>query len=512
MESLDPFYDAQEEKLAREQSRRNSGMRDMLRSRNVSLDEGPTDGKLHEFIEVTAESTHAGPKQSKKALQWMPPFGYPPFENVFLRLHQEMLDFTCWISLTQEEQERRESFLSRLNGVSKTLWPRSKVVPFGSFLTNLSLPSSDVDVSLIHVPVEHEELAEIGCLRKLANRLLEEQQVSFVELRESAKIPILRIKDRIAPFCEIDISLNSEAPQATSKFIIRNAIEKYPQFRPLVLFIKCFLYQRNLADTFTGGVGSYLLSCLVLAFLQQHTMNFQPRLAELTSLGHLLLDFFNFYARDFRVDKEGLSVLRGGSRFPKSSRQFDLPSVAFTSRRSLQFSEALCVESPLEPDLDIGNKVFQWKVVRSALMQARQVLIDEVQQYDPSNGMKSLLAPHLINPSHSLFNRFVAEEGAKTPNCPLFTQTQLQFRNRSEPVVPAPYSDDEIDLDAYEREQRGSKHRRHSDDPYRRMPQDEYEQRQYHDHRNSYNGSRRRDYDSGQSTPSEHSGRKRCRY
>jgi DNA polymerase sigma len=452
MESIDPFYNPEEEEQAKQQSARNAEMRRSLRARASKNEQVVLDSGSNEFIGVAEVSSK--PDTGNKSVPWMPPFGYPPYDNLFLRLHQEVLDFTRWISLTPVEYKRRESFVHRLNGVCKSLWPRSRVVPFGSFFTGLSLPSSDVDVSVIHVPVEHDELAEIGCLRKLANRLLEEQQVSFVELRESAKIPILRIKDIEPPFCEIDISLNSEAPQATSKFIIRNAIEKYPQFRPLVLLIKCFLYQRNLADTFTGGVGSYLLSCLVLAFLQQHAVSNQPRTAELTSMGHLLFDFFSFYAREFRGDREGLSVRRGGSRF--------LPNAAF-NRRSLPTGDALCVESPLEPDLDIGNKVFQWRVVKSAFMQARQVLVDEIQTYDPMSGLKSLLAPNLIDSAHAMFERTV--DADVIPACPLSSRS-LTFRIRSDSLPPTPYSDDEIDIEA----EAVHKRRRHSANDVYRAP------------------------------------------
>jgi DNA polymerase sigma len=495
MAAVDPFYDPAEEEAALAQSRRNSGMRSILRARPSAVERVVDTDEGKDFIEVL-DPTAATHDHVAGSTPWMPPRGYPPYNNMLLRLHQEVLDFTNWVSLTSDEQSRRESFINRLNGVCKSLWPRSKVVPFGSFYTDLSLPTSDVDVSVIHVPVEHDELVEIGCLRKLANRLLEEQQVSFIELRESAKIPILRIKDREAPHCEIDISLNSEAPQATSKFIVRNAIEKYPQFRPLVLLIKSFLYQRNLADTFTGGVGSYLLSCLVLAFLQQHAISFQPRLAELTSLGHLLFDFLSFYAKDFRVDREGLSVRRGGSRFPKSSRYFDLPSVAFTSRRSLPTSEALCVESPLEPELDIGNKVFQWRVVKSALMQARQVLIDEAQNYDAMNAFKSLLAPHFINPSHPMFKRDY-DVSAET-HCPLKNGSEsLKFRTRSNSVPPSPYSDDAIDLE----DEPAARRPRHSDEPfYRRSPRESFGEPTY-----AYR------HESNSASSSEQSGRKRHR-
>ena len=474
MEAIDPFYDPAEEARAKEQASRNSLTRSLLKSRGVSPEKVSVDqDDSSEFIRINEPSlAHVEVSDGRNnRVYWLPTHGYPPYDNYFLRLHQEILDFTRWVSLTNSEQKSRESFINRLNGVCKALWPKSKVVPFGSFLTGLSLPTSDVDVSVIHVPIPDDELGQVSCLRRLADTLLAEQQVSFIELRESAKVPILRIKDREFPHCEIDININVDSPQATSKFIIRNAIEVYPQFRPLTLFIKCFLYQRNLADTFTGGIGSYLLSCLVLGFLQQHAITSQPRMNELTSLGHLMFDFFNYYAKEFRVDREGISVRRGGSRFPKSSRQFEFSRASLTNRRTLSFQEALCVESPLEPELDIGNKVFQWKVVRSAFMQARQVMVDDIQNFDPMDSNKSLISPGLLNAFNPMFVRASPDqETPSLPACPLQGFDELKFRERSDSIPPSPYSDDAIDLESpvESEEDFNHKRRRYSDEPPRR--------------------------------------------
>ena len=448
MEALDPFFNPEEEARAKAQATANSSMRNALRKRTSTdaLASDAVDNTGDEFIKMGV-SEPAAPTPTQESLMgkipWMPTKGYPPYSNFYLRLHQEVLDFTRWISLTTAEQASRDSFLARLNGVCKSLWRKSKVVPFGSFYTGLSLPSSDIDVSVVNV----KGTDEVGTLRRLANALLEQQQVSFIELRETAKVPILRIRDINPPHCELDINVNIESPQATSKFIIRNGVDQFPAFRPLMLILKSFLAHRNLADTFTGGIGSYLLSCLVIAFLQQHPVSGQARMAELTSLGHLLFDFFNFFAREFRVDRDGLSVRRGGSKFAKSSREFDNGGRPAFGRRSLSSVDALCVESPLQPELDIGNKVFQWKVIRSTFMQTRQVMIDEIQKYNPENSMRSFLAPALLDPCHPTFQRFTESMGEDKVPCPLANVPDMQFVVQSLAAPPSPYSEEEIDLD-----------------------------------------------------------------
>ena len=48
-------------------------------------------------------------------------------------------------------------------------------------------------------------------------------------------------------------------------------MDAMPPLRPLVLVLKFFLAQRGLNETFTGGVGSYMLQLMVVSFLQQRT-------------------------------------------------------------------------------------------------------------------------------------------------------------------------------------------------------------------------------------------------
>lgn len=42
----------------------------------------------------------------------------------------------------------------------------------------------------------------------------------------------------------------------------------YPEFEPLVFVIKTMLKIRNMSETYTGGIGSFLLFCMILHFLR----------------------------------------------------------------------------------------------------------------------------------------------------------------------------------------------------------------------------------------------------
>ena len=46
-------------------------------------------------------------------------------------------------------------------------------------------------------------------------------------------------------------------------------IEQFPAVRPLVLLFKYFLAQRGLNDTYTGGVGSFMITLMVVHVVMQ---------------------------------------------------------------------------------------------------------------------------------------------------------------------------------------------------------------------------------------------------
>lgn len=56
--------------------------------------------------------------------------------NPICRLHEEMIDFIKFISLTKEEVEIRNELIKTIKDISLKIWPQSKLSVFGSFKTN----------------------------------------------------------------------------------------------------------------------------------------------------------------------------------------------------------------------------------------------------------------------------------------------------------------------------------------------------------------------------------------
>ena len=80
-------------------------------------------------------------------------------------------------------------------------------------------------------------------------------------------------------------------------------VQQFPAMPPLVIVVKFFLKQRGLDETYTGGIGSYVLANLVVSFLQQHPRwaHFGQRPEEM--LGVALVEFFQMFGTLVNYDQ-----------------------------------------------------------------------------------------------------------------------------------------------------------------------------------------------------------------
>jgi len=65
----------------------------------------------------------------------------------------------------------------------------------------------------------------------------------------------------------MDISVDKPDGIHQIKYV-EKIIQFYPEFKYLVFLLKCTLRIRGMAETYSGGIGSFLLSCMLLVYLQ----------------------------------------------------------------------------------------------------------------------------------------------------------------------------------------------------------------------------------------------------
>jgi non-canonical poly(A) RNA polymerase PAPD5/7 len=127
------------------------------------------------------------------------------------------------------------------------------------------------------------------------------------------QIPIIKFTDKETNI-KIDICCDIEGGIHAASFI-REMQLSLPALRPLTLFLKYFLYCRLLNDTYTGGIGSFMLQMMIISHLQQSPYQHEP-----LNLGILLWSFFDLYGMKFNYQHLGIRVTDGGTYYRKEQK------------------------------------------------------------------------------------------------------------------------------------------------------------------------------------------------
>ncbi|KAI9010307.1 hypothetical protein CLU79DRAFT_773790 [Phycomyces nitens] len=301
--------------------------------------------------------------------------------------------------------------------VEQSISPHAKVKVFGSFATNLFLPDSDIDLSVISpIPVK---------LRRLASALDIAGICKDLQVISNATVPVIKFEDSLTRL-KVDIIMDSTAGVQGAE-VISKMIRSTPALRPLTMLIKLFLATRSLNEVFTGGLGGYAIVCLVMSFLQHHPKIQSGSIVPENNLATLLLDFFQLYGFGFNMRMTGVSIEGKGSYFYKN----------ITVSRTGQ--PVFNIKDPRDKYNDIGcksyNAVSVIRCFRAAYLTLtgniykKVELIESMDKDDPAFKdrlcEKSILAPaffvlnstiqqrHFIQSVYRL-KRWKGEEAAKT--------------------------------------------------------------------------------------------------
>lgn len=182
----------------------------------------------------------------------------------FVRLHNEILAFCDFSSPSRPELSRRKTAFEDVKACIAELFPTATVKLFGSHMTGIITPSSDIDVAMLDVPIADND--ELGPLFALADLIRERSLASYCEVISNAKVPIVKL-DHASTGISVDICCNNSSGLETGK-LMRSFARKFAPMRPLTMVLKVFLAQRRLNDTYSGGVGSFLLCGMIVSFLQ----------------------------------------------------------------------------------------------------------------------------------------------------------------------------------------------------------------------------------------------------
>ena len=225
------------------------------------------------------------------------------------RLTRDMQHFLEEVKVQLQQQDPlRQAAIVRMTRLVKTVWPRAQVKLYGSLVTGLSLPSSDLDF-VICLPAVHKNALAVapGVLegqnaikqtsQKLLARTLSGElwvDARSMKLIERTPVPVIKVSTKASRGRALQLDITFDSPGhhgLEAVLLISQLVEELPMLRPLAIVLKQFLSHRGLLTSYTGGLSSYGLLLMIARYLQE-----QP--SSWGDMGSLLMGFLDFYGNN----------------------------------------------------------------------------------------------------------------------------------------------------------------------------------------------------------------------
>ncbi|KAL3806308.1 hypothetical protein ACHAXA_007935 [Cyclostephanos tholiformis] len=385
-----------------------------------------------------------------------------------IRLHNEIVSFVDLMSPTIEEMKLREGVVKRVTGLAvSTFGEGARVLPFGSQVTGLCLPGSDVDF-VIRLPTRKEGdgtddvvAATDGDnpLRRFADVVLNEygtrsqfldgdddddigggggdvlrvaiadrddenddenddsnydanvddyggkvrEYLSYLEVIEQTRVPL--VKFTISPH-NIDVDVCFDQPHGPeSAELMHRFMESMPPLRPLTFVLKYFLASRDINKPFTGGIGSYLLQLMIVSYLQHRAREDVSRRQDGGGMRHYNLGSLLL---DF-LELYGVDFNYVTTGISVRHDGYYFPKGSHGRRDSFwQPSRpfSIAMENPLDPTSDVGAGAFRMQMIQRVFGHAFKTLLAYVSE--PAEPTDSILA-RIIPPTEEMEQRMIAK-------------------------------------------------------------------------------------------------------
>ncbi|KAI8341884.1 hypothetical protein BC941DRAFT_449245 [Chlamydoabsidia padenii] len=227
------------------------------------------------------------------------------------RLSLEILQFEEYISPTEFERTSRQKAQHDFEVFISSCIPDAKAVAFGSHVTGLFLPGSDMDLN-----IRGGDQRAIARIRKglLKQGMCRYHEITYIP---QAKVPVISIDSPRYPIT-IDITANNPSPSSDRTILW---LKQYPELRPLYFVLKhALLGLQAPRPTFQpmsskfGGMASYTLVCLIVNFLKEEAANHGCDSDSTTYYANVLVDILHFYST-FDFANKGIRFTEGESPY-----------------------------------------------------------------------------------------------------------------------------------------------------------------------------------------------------
>jgi len=315
-----------------------------------------------------------------------PPWLTAVVKGKSMSLDEEIGAFMRYMEPTPQELRMRTDLVQRFTKLITSFNIKASVRPVGSYVTNLYLPTSDIDMVITFG----------GSSRPLSTLLWKIRNSGFASQVEDvllASVPLIRITDKITGI-QIDLTAaDTHAIKATEA--VQEWLQLSSPVKPLLFVVKMFLSVRRCGTTYTGGINSYALFWMVVAWVKLEmpakkktvaSFDFDSWIAafeglsvskenvatsssssEGVDLGELLIKFLRFYGEEFNYETRAIRIAPTPAYHHKTYGY---------SRYPMTQPYLLSIYDPANISIDMGSKAYGIKHIQASFKNAYQSLAD----------------------------------------------------------------------------------------------------------------------------------------
>lgn len=234
---------------------------------------------------------------------------------------------------------------------------------YGSYATNLCLPWSDIDLLLSKV----NGIPDFESFKRLF--LLIEQSNLFTNSKfiDATSVPVIKFlyfdKEKFIDI-RVDITLFDQKHQGLKCIkLIESYKEEYEALEYLVIIVKQILKNNDLNDPFKGGISSYGIVLMIVAYLQHEQ---EKKYVDLSikgdNLGKLLYGFLSYYSN---FDEKRYYIM-ATSKYNK----YDIRHIP----KFIQGCENIVIIDPLNCNNNVGKSSFNYLKIKMLFSNLAQMI------------------------------------------------------------------------------------------------------------------------------------------
>ncbi len=237
---------------------------------------------------------------------------YIPSEQFFSDLTLELQDYNLNVNNNNIKLNPiRNVYLNKLSKILKnnlSSFYDIDIIKYGSFITNLSIEGSDIDILIKYKPIQNKNTFVSDLISILYKN---QYEFDYIKPITTASVPVIKIQFDITSLIDLNnvpnyideedlnklkFDITFKEDDVYSEYYIKTinfvqeSINNYPYIKNIILFLKRYFKKINLNKSYNGGLSSYSLFLLVLAFLKNN------KFSNDISIGKQLYYFIEFYS------------------------------------------------------------------------------------------------------------------------------------------------------------------------------------------------------------------------